>query len=71
MQLAKVMITSALILVVCAEELPKGKDYVLKCTLVTLVRCLICSLCVPVTNVNYHQGERIMHVKISKWIAIF
>ena len=32
MQLAKVVITSALILVVCAEGLPKGKDYVLKST---------------------------------------
>ena len=32
MQLAKVVITSALILVACAEGLPKGKDYVLKCT---------------------------------------
>ena len=31
MQLAKVVITSALIIAVCAEELPKGKDCVLKC----------------------------------------
>ena len=31
MQLAKVVITSALIIVVCAEGLPKGKDCVLKC----------------------------------------
>ena len=30
MQLAKVVITSALVLVACAEGLPKGKDCVLK-----------------------------------------
>ena len=33
MQLAKVVITSALFLVACAEGLPKGKDCMLKCTL--------------------------------------
>ena len=33
MQLAKVVITSALILVACAEGLPEGKDCMLKCTL--------------------------------------
>ena len=32
MQLAKVVITSALIIVACAEGLPKGKDCVLKST---------------------------------------
>ena len=33
MQLAKVVITSALVLAVCAEGLPEGKDCVLKFTL--------------------------------------
>ena len=33
MQLAKVVITSALVLAVCAEGLPEGKHCVLKCTL--------------------------------------
>ena len=32
MQLVKVVITSALVLTVCAEGLPEGKDCVLKCT---------------------------------------
>ena len=32
MQLAKVVITSALVLAACAEGLPEGKDCVLKCT---------------------------------------
>ena len=32
MQLAKVVITSALIFATCAEGLPKGKNCVLKCT---------------------------------------
>ena len=32
MQLAKVVITSALFLVVCAEGLPKGKDCMLQST---------------------------------------
>ena len=31
MQLAKVVITSALVLAACAEGLPEGKDCVLKC----------------------------------------
>ena len=35
---------------------------------VTLVHCLICSLCVPVMNgsFNYHQGECTMHAKNIK-----
>ena len=33
MQLAKVVITSPLVLAARAERLPKGKDCVLKCTL--------------------------------------
>ena len=34
MQLAKVVITSALVLAACVEGvLPEGKNYVLKCTL--------------------------------------
>jgi len=32
MQLAKVVITIALVLAVCAEGLPEGKHCVLKCT---------------------------------------
>ena len=32
MQLAEVMIASALVLAACAEGLPEGKDCVLKCT---------------------------------------
>ena len=32
MQLAKVVITSALVLAACAKGLPDGKDCVLKCT---------------------------------------
>ena len=32
MELAKVVITSVLVLAVCAEGLPEGKDCVLKCT---------------------------------------
>ena len=32
MQLAKVVVTSVLVLAVCAEGLPEGKDCVLKCT---------------------------------------
>ena len=33
MQLAKVVITSVLVFAVCAEGLPEGKDYELKCIL--------------------------------------
>ena len=33
MQLAKVVITSALVFAACAEGLPEGKSCVLKCTL--------------------------------------
>ena len=32
MQLVKVVIASALVLVACAEGLPEGKDCILKCT---------------------------------------
>ena len=71
MQLAKVMITSAMVLAACAEGLPEGKGCVLKCIpdkkifqtaylgCYTEVECRMCSLCVPVMNrsFSYHQRE--------------
>ena len=44
MQLAKVVISSILVLAVCAEGLPEGKGCVLKCTPdVTLVEVVYCT----------------------------
>ena len=52
MQLAKVVITSALVLAACVEGLPEGKSCVLKCTLdvifctmVVIVGCSIITNC--------------------------
>ena len=67
MQLAKVVITSALVFAACAEGLPEGTDCVLKCTpdkkktaylgCYTEVDCsmnfLMCSLCVPVMSRSF------------------
>ena len=45
MQLTKVVIASVLVLAVCAEGLPEGKGYVLKCILdVQILQTVVCIL---------------------------
>ena len=62
MQLAKVVIASALVIAVCAEGLPEGKDCVLKCIpdvpyLQSVVCCIFCMEYMSSNCCNMHEGK--------------
>ena len=76
MQLAKVVITSVLILSACAEGLPGGKSCVLKCiqnvtfSQIRYLGCYTKVACSAISSVSLSSDTNKIEVCIAIWITV-